>query len=82
MTALPRGPDFHSVALLTALQHLKLNKACGPDGIPAEAIEYGGQALMVHLSFLFSMFLTHSFLPTELIQTTLVPLLKNKTGTS
>ena len=35
---------------------------------------------MVHLSFLFSMFLTHSFLPTELIQTTLVPLLKNKTG--
>ena len=66
--------------LLTALQNLKLNKACGPDGIPAEAIKYGGQALMVHLSFLFSMFLTHSFLPTELIQTTLVPLLKNKTG--
>ena len=66
--------------LLSALQNLKLNKARGPDGIPAEAIKYGGQALMVHLSLLFSMFLTHSFLPTELIQTTLVPLLKNKTG--
>ena len=66
--------------LLTALQNMKLNKACGPDGIPAEAIKYGGQALVVHLSFLFSMFLSHSCLPTELIQTTLVPLLKNKAG--
>ena len=66
--------------LLTALQNLKMNKACGPDGIPAEAIKYGGQALVVHLSFLFSMFLSHSCLPTELIQTTLVPLLKNKAG--
>ena len=35
--------------LLKALQNLKLNKACGPDGIPAEVIKYGGQALMVNL---------------------------------
>ena len=36
--------------------------------------------LAVHLKFLFNMFLAHSFLPECLTMTTLVPLLKNKSG--
>jgi endonuclease/exonuclease/phosphatase family metal-dependent hydrolase len=63
-----------------AVNKVKSRKACGPDGIPSEAIKYGGNALIVHISILFDMFLAHSYLPTKLICTTLVPLLKNKSG--
>ena len=72
--------DEISVAkLFSACSNLKIRKAVGPDGIPAEAIKYGGHVLLIHLSLIFGMFLKYSYLPTELMQTTLMPLLKNKT---
>ena len=66
--------------LCNVIQQLKCHKCCGPDGIPAEAIKYSGHLLSVHLTLLFNMCLCHSFVPDELINTTVVPLLKNKSG--
>lgn len=66
--------------LVKATAKIKNRKACGPDGIPSEAIKYGGRLLITHLSLAFNMFLTHSYLPADMICTTFVPLLKNKSG--
>lgn len=71
---------FNLAELCSAIMKLKGNKACGPDGIPAEAIKYGGHLLFVHLTLLFNMFTMHCYLPTDLMKTTVVPLLKNKSG--
>ena len=48
--------------------------------MPAEAIKHAGRLLAVHLTLLFNMCLCGSYMPTNLTQTTLVPLLKNKSG--
>jgi len=66
--------------LFSALQNLKCHKCCGPDGIHAEAIKHAGHLLLVHLTLFFNMCLCHCYLPADLIQTTVVPLLKNKSG--
>lgn len=66
--------------LCNAIQQLKCHKSCGPDGIPAEAIKYSGHLLSVHLSLLFNMCLCHCYVPDDLIKTTVVPLMKNKSG--
>jgi hypothetical protein len=66
--------------LCNAIQQLKCRKSCGPDGIPAEALKHSGHVLSVHLTLLFNMCLCHCYLPNELTKTTVVPLLKNKSG--
>jgi len=38
---------------------MKSGKSCGPDGIAAEAIKYGGELLAVKLTLLFNMFVSH-----------------------
>jgi len=71
---------FNLAELCTAIMKLQSNKAYGPDGIPTEAIKYGGHLLSVHLTLLFNMFTTHCYLPADLMKTTVVSLLKNKSG--
>ena len=66
--------------LSSAITRLKNYKACGPDGIAAEAIKYGGKLLSVHLTLIFNMCTAHCYLPLDMMQTTIVPLLKNKSG--
>jgi hypothetical protein len=66
--------------LRDAIQQLKCRKSCGPDGMNAEALKHSGHVLSVHLTLLFNMCLCHCYLPDELIKTTVVPLLKNKSG--
>ena len=63
-----------------AVQNLKSRKSCGPDGLAPEAIKYGGNALTVHLTLLFNMFACHCYVPAELTKTTIVPMVKNKSG--
>jgi hypothetical protein len=75
--------NIHTITnadMCNAIQQLKCRKSCGPDGIAAEAIKYSGHLLSVHLTLLFNMCLCHCYLPDELIKTTVVPLLKNKSG--
>jgi len=66
--------------MCSAIKQLKSRKSTGPDGIPAIAIKHAGSILAVHLTLLFNMCLCHSYIPTDLTQTTLVPSLKNKSG--
>ena len=40
--------SIHNVQ--TAVENLKLGQSCGPDGIFAEAIKFGGSLLIVHTS--------------------------------
>ena len=77
------SPDVNEICMddiVKAMTQLKSGKSCGPDGLCPEAFKFGGKMLAVHLKFLFNMFLAHSFLPECLTMTTLVPLLKNKSG--
>ena len=71
---------FNYDEISTAIMQLKCKKASGPDGISAEAIKYGGLLLSVHLTVLFNMFTSHCYVPHDLIKTTVIPLLKNKSG--
>jgi hypothetical protein len=66
--------------VLCSINSLKCGKACGPDGIAAEAIKFGGNLLVTHLTLLFDMFVSHCYIPQDLTMTTIVPMLKNKTG--
>lgn len=68
------------VDVSNAIKQLKCRKACGPDGIPAEAIKHAGHLLSVHLTLLFNMCLSHCYLPKDLTMTTVLPLIKNKSA--
>ena len=84
MSAQKRIPNpIHEICMddiVEAMTQLKSDKSCSLDGLCPEAFKCGGKMLVVHLKFLFNMFLAHSFLPECLTMTTLVPLLKNKSG--
>ena len=58
------------------IEKLKCGKAFGPDGISAESFRFAHDRLHVMLSSCFS----HSYLPKSLLETTIVPVIKNKCG--
>ena len=49
--------------------------------ICAEALKRAHDQLSVLLTFCFTLFLSHGYLPPKLIDTTIVPIIKNKFGT-
>ena len=59
---------------------LECAKSVGPDGISAECFKFSDAKIHVLLSLLFSMCLSHGYLPYALIKTTIVPIVKNKAG--
>ena len=62
------------------IKKLKCGKASGPDGISAESLRFSNDSLHVLLSLCFSTCLSHGFLPQSLLETTIVPVIKNKCG--
>ena len=64
--------------ILEAIKKLECGKSVGPDGVHAEAIKYAHQRMNVLLSFCFSLCFTHK--PANMIETTIVPIIKNKCG--
>jgi len=66
--------------IVYAISNQKLGKAAGPDGICTEAFIYGGHRLQLYLCFLFNMFLLHGYVPEAFCQSTIIPLLKCKSG--
>ena len=54
---------------------LKCGKFLGPD-----SVKFSHSRLYVLLSFCFSLCLTHDYLPKSLMETTIVPIIKNKSG--
>ena len=59
---------------------LEIGKAAGPDGICSESLKYAHDRLRVLLSLCFTLCLSHGHLPSQLIETTIVPIVKNKSN--
>ena len=59
---------------------IKLGKAAGLDGLAAEHFVFSHNIICVHLSLLFASMLTHGYLPVSLMQSAIVPILKNRQG--
>ena len=59
---------------------IKLGKAAGLDGLAAEHFVFSHTIICVHLSLLFASMLTHGYLPASLMQSAIVPILKNRRG--
>ena len=72
--------SFTPIDISNAFKSLKLGKACGVDGVSAEHFLYAYNVLHVLLSLLFTSFITHGYLPPDFMKTSLVPIIKNKTG--
>ena len=66
--------------ICTLIEKLKCGKASGPDGISAESLRFAHDRLHVLLSLCFSACFSHSYLPKSLLETTIVPVIKNKCG--
>ena len=78
----PCSMDALNFMLIIALLILKLplNKSPGPDCISAEHLLYADESLCFFLSELFNMCIVHRYLPNSCLNTTIVPICKNKNG--
>ena len=68
------------VSLAALLQKLPSNKSPGPDCISAEHLLYADESLRLFLSELFNMCIVHGYIPNSCLNTTIVPICKNKNG--
>ena len=66
--------------IISAFKNLKLGKASGVDCLSVEHFLYAHDILYPILSILFTSFITHGYLPADVMKTSLVPIIKNKTG--
>ena len=59
---------------------LECGKAAGSDGICAEYLKFSHAKIHTLLALCFSVCISHGYLPADLIATTIVPIVKNKSG--
>jgi len=71
-------PMCSFVSLATPLQKLPLNKTPGPDCTSAEHLLYADESLRFFLNELFYMCIVHGYMPNSCLNTTTVPICKNK----
>ena len=64
----------------SAIKKLKLDKACGLDGIYSEHLKYADKSLLEKLSCCITSLFTHGILPESMISVILVPIIKDKAG--
>ena len=62
------------------LDSLKSGKSCSVDGLAAGHCMFAHHVTHVFLSLLFNSFISHGYLPADLMRTALVPIIKNKKG--
>ena len=62
------------------ISKLECGKSAGPDGIDAEYLKFSNIKIHVLLSMCFTLCLTHGYIPPAMIETTIVPIVKNKSG--
>ena len=63
-----------------AISKLKHGKASGCDHLSAEHFLYADPSICVLLSILFTSMLVHGHLPTKVMDTMIIPLIKNPNG--
>ena len=59
---------------------LECGKSAGLDGIGAEYLKFSNIKIHILLSLCFTLCLAHGYLPPSMIETTIVPIVKNKSG--
>ena len=76
------SPDspFSASEIASKLRDLKNGKACGRDGLHSEHFKYGSCKLNVLLSMLFNSMILHGYVCQGLMDTVLVPIIKDKKG--
>ena len=83
-TNLCNSEHFSNIPHVTAneisvvIKSLSVGKAPGPDGLTAEHLKYAGIQLPVVLALLLTSIFVHGYLPEMLIQSVIVPIIKNK----
>ena len=66
--------------MFAAISHLKTDKGVGNDCLSAESFKYADTSVCVFLCMLFNSILYHSYLPSKLMDTVIVPIVKDKQG--
>ena len=66
--------------ILEAISSQKRGKAARPDGIQTEAFVYGCHRFKVYLCIMFNLFLLHGYVPDAFCQSTIIPVVKYKSG--
>ena len=69
-----------SVDVSLLIGQLKCGKAAGSDDLCAEYLKFAHHKLNVLLSSCFTLFFTHSYMSSSMIETIIVPMVKNKCG--
>ena len=62
------------------VKHLISGKAAGADRLVAEHIVHAAPSLIIHLKLLFSLFLSHSYVPDAFSFGIIIPIVKDKSG--
>ena len=63
-----------------AVKNIKNGKSAGKDGVYGEHFKYAHESINVLLALVFNCMVIHGFLPDNLMDTLLVPLIKDKKG--
>jgi hypothetical protein len=63
-----------------AIKSLKKGKSAGKDGVASEHLIYSSERINVMLSLLFNCCVSHAYLPSNLLDTIIVPILKDNKG--
>ena len=62
----------------TIVNGLACNKSPGLDGVSAEHMKFAGPKLCVRMSMVISSIFTHGFIPRSMMESVIVPVIKNK----
>ena len=73
-------PSVDIESIEKCIAGLKLNKAAGHDGIFSEHIINSHPSICVHLKQLFTMMLSHSYVPDAFGSGVIIPIVKDKCG--
>ena len=69
-----------STVIAKLIGKLESDKSPGPDDISPESLKFANNRLSVVFSLCCSICLSHGYMSPDTIQTTIVPILKNKCG--
>ena len=69
-----------NVEISQIIAKLKCGKSSGPDGLSAEYLKFAHNKVCTMLALCFSACIVHGYLPASMIETTIVPIIKNKCG--
>ena len=72
--------EIHPKEVEKAFHQLKVRKSAEPDEAESEHLRYGGFELAIHMSTAFTACLRHSVVPTQFLESYVVPAIKDKHG--